>query len=117
MLPPVAGAVARPVQLVRNAIHSGTRSAYAASERRPGRSGLLVYRFALSQAPRMIMCSDPVSDESRLEPTPSVVCQSRSVSVQDLLQWYKRVTACLHGRHLVHDRIYETTSISERKYK
>jgi len=65
----------------------------------------------------MIMCSDPVSDESRLEPTPSVVCQSRSVSVQDLLQWYKRVTACLHGRHLVHDRIYETTSISERKYK
>jgi len=41
----------------------------------------------------MIKNSDSVSDEPRLEPTPSVVCQSRSVSVQQLLQRYISATA------------------------
>jgi hypothetical protein len=86
MLLQVEGAVLKSERIVRNAIHSGTRSAYAASGRRLGRSGLFVDRFALSQAPRIIMYSDVVSDELRLEPTPSVEWQCRSVSVQDLLQ-------------------------------
>jgi len=50
--PPVAGAVARHEQLVLNAVPSGNKGSYAASGRRPGRSGLLVYRFALSQVAR-----------------------------------------------------------------
>jgi len=108
--------MARPAQLVCNAIHSGTRSAYAASGRHPGRSELLVDRFALSQAPRMVKYSDPVSDEPSIESTPSVVWQSRSVSVQHLLQRYISAMAGAHCRHLAHDRTYETTSISERKY-
>jgi hypothetical protein len=70
MLISVAGAVARRAQLLYNAFHSGNRRSKAASGRRPGRSGLLVDRFALSQAPRMVMFPDPASDESRLEPTP-----------------------------------------------
>ena len=45
------------------------------------------------QAPRMIKNSDSVSDEPRLEPTPSVVCKSRSVSVQHLLRRYISATA------------------------
>jgi|YelNatPaOPRAMG01_1025707.scaffolds.fasta_scaffold32606_2 hypothetical protein len=49
MLPPVAGAFVRPVQLFRNAVHSGSRRRFTASGRRPGRSGLLVCCFALPQ--------------------------------------------------------------------
>jgi len=94
MLPPVAGAVARPAQLVRKAVHSGTRRRKAASGHRTGRSGLLVDRFALSQAPRITMYSGPVSNEPRLEPTLSVVWQSCSVAVQHLLQRWKRFGGC-----------------------
>jgi len=90
----VAGAVLKTERIVCNAIHSGTRSAYAASWRRPGCSGRLVDRFALSWAPRIIMYSDVVSDELRLEPTPSVEWQCRSVSVQHLLQRDKRHGGC-----------------------
>jgi hypothetical protein len=47
---PVEGACWKPEQLVRNAVYYGTRSGYAASGRRPGRSYLLTYRLALPQA-------------------------------------------------------------------
>jgi len=63
-----------------------------------------------------MMYSDPVSDEPCLETTPSVVLQSRYVSVQHLLQQYISATAGARGRYSAHDRTYETTSISETKY-
>jgi hypothetical protein len=50
MLPPVVGSLKKPELLVWNAIHSGSRRSKAASGRRPGRSGLLVYCIALPQA-------------------------------------------------------------------
>jgi len=53
MLPPVAGSLKKPELLVRNAIQSGTRSVYAASGRRPGRSGRPVYRTVPPQAVRL----------------------------------------------------------------
>jgi hypothetical protein len=46
------------------------------------------------QAPRMIINRDSVSGVGFCEPTPSVVWQSRSVSVQRLLQWYRRYGGC-----------------------
>jgi len=63
-----------------------------------------------------MMYPDPVSDEPCLETTPSVVLQSRYVSVQHLLQQYISATAGARGRYSAHDRTYETTSISETKY-
>jgi len=48
VLSPVAVALVRSDQLGRNAVYSGTRSADVASGHRPGRSGLVVYRFAQS---------------------------------------------------------------------
>jgi hypothetical protein len=53
MLFPAPSAVNGPEQLVQNAVYSKTRSGYAASGDRPGRSGLLVHRFALPQTVRL----------------------------------------------------------------
>jgi hypothetical protein len=123
MLLQVEGAVLKSERIVRNAIHSGTRSAYAASGRRLGCSGLFVDRFALSQAPRIIMYSDVVSDELRLEPTPSVEWQCRPVSVQHLLQRDKRNGGCsrqavVAGQNVRDDQyIREEISVMELECK
>jgi hypothetical protein len=53
MHPQIPAAVARPEQLVHNAVYSGTGSRYAASGRRPGRGGPLAYRIALPQTLRL----------------------------------------------------------------
>jgi hypothetical protein len=47
---PVPSAGARAEQLVHNAVHSGTRSGYAASRRRPACRSIFVYRAVLPQA-------------------------------------------------------------------
>ena len=46
------------------------------------------------QAPGIIMYSDPVLNESCLEPTPSVASQSRSLSVIHLLHRCRRQGRC-----------------------
>jgi len=103
MLPPVAGAVARPAQLDRNAFHSETLSrllrlgvalvtadlSYIASRCR--RQYVCVRNL---QAPGMIISRDSVSGVGFHEPTPSVVRQSRSIPVQLLLQRYTRYDGC-----------------------
>lgn len=72
MLRPLAGAEARPAQLVRDAVSSGTRRGYAVSGRRPGRDWLVDYRFALSMEKHLSvqLAISQNDDESR----PCVVC-------------------------------------------
>jgi len=97
MIAPLAVASAKPEQLVHNAVSSGTRSGYAASERRPGRGGLLVYRSPLRQAPRMARDSDSMSYKNTSIRRPqwyrNAVLSPCSIRIGGI-----RATAGAHGR-------------------